>query len=147
VIGEASRGTLGQSEEAKYGVGMRRHTAIMAVAIAGVVLTAVVFYGAVWEPNGETSLLLPETFELSADAREITVAYCGSTADRIATQSVREDDQAVTVSVRMRRERDVFQNGSAVKVTFPLTAPLGGRVVQDEAGAAIPSRRPYVCPG
>jgi hypothetical protein len=124
-----------------------RRAAIIAVAIAGVVLTAVVFYVAVWEPNNETYTLRPETFELSADAREITVAYCGSTADRITTQSVREDDHAVTVSVRMRRERDVFQNGTAVKVTFPLKAPLGGRVVQDEAGAAIPSGRQYLCPG
>jgi len=106
-----------------------------------------VFYAAVWEPNNETYTLRPETFELSADAREIAVAYCGSTADWIATQSVREDDHAVTVSVRMRRERDVFQNGTAVKVTFPLKAPLGGRVVQDEAGVAIPSGRQYLCPG
>ena len=126
---------------------MPRRAAIIAVAIAGVVLTAVVFYAAVWEPNNETYTLRPETFELSADAREIAVAYCGSTADWIATQSVREDDHAVTVSVRMRRERDVFQNGTAVKVTFPLKAPLGGRVVQDEAGVAIPSGRQYLCPG
>jgi hypothetical protein len=124
-----------------------RRGATIAVAIAGVALTAVVFYGAVWGPNNETYTLRPETFELSADAREITVAYCGSTADRIATQSVREDDHAVTLSVRMRRERDVFQNGTAVKVTFPLKAPLGGRVVQDEAGAAIPAGRQYLCPG
>jgi|SRR6478672_9955162 len=124
-----------------------RRTAIIAVAIAGVILTAVVFYASVWGPNNETYALRPETFELSADAREITVAFCGSTADRIATQSLREDDHAVTVSVRMRREPDVFQNGTAVKVTYSLNAPLGGRVVQDEAGAAIPSGRQYLCPG
>ncbi len=126
---------------------MRRPAAIMALAIAGVALIAVVFYAAVWEPNNETYTLRPEAFELSADARQITVAYCGSTADRIAAQSVREDDHAVTVSVRMRRERDVFQNGTAVKVTFPLKASLSSRIVQDEAGTGIPSGRQYLCPG
>jgi hypothetical protein len=126
---------------------MRRRATIIAVAIAGVILSAVVFYAAVWEPNNETYTLRPETFELSADAREITVAYCGSTADRIATQSVREDDHAVTVGVRMRRERDVFQNGTAVKVTFPLRAPLGSRMVQDDGGTPIASGRQYICPG
>jgi hypothetical protein len=126
---------------------MRRGAAIMALAIAAVALIAVVFYATVWGPNNGTFTLRPETFELSADAREITVAYCGSTADRIAVQSVREDDHAVIVSIRMRQGRDVFQNGTAVKVTFRLKAPLGSRIVQDEAGTAIPSGRQYLCPG
>jgi hypothetical protein len=119
----------------------------VALAIAGIGLSAVLFYAAVWQPTYDTRMLQPEAFELSTDARQITVAYCGSTADRIAAQSVREDDHAVTVSVRMRRERDVFQNGSVVTVTFPLRAPLGSRVVQDEGGTAIPSGRQYLCPG
>ena len=119
----------------------------MALAIGAVALIAVL-YAAVWVPNSEpTYTLQPEAFELSADGREVTVAYCGTTADRIAGQSVREDDRAVTVGVRLRRERNVFQNGTAVKVTFPLKASLGSRIVQDEAGTAIPSGRQYLCPG
>jgi hypothetical protein len=126
---------------------MGRRGAVVALVIAGVGLIAVVFYAAVWQPSDDTHTLRPEAFELSTDARQITVAYCGSTADQIAAQTVREDDHAVTVSVRMRQERNVFQNGTAVKVTFPLNAPLGSRIVQDEGGTAIVSGRQYLCPG
>ncbi len=126
---------------------MRRHPATIALAVAGVALLAAVVYVAVWEPNNETFTLRPETFDLSADAREINVAYCGSTTDRIAAQSVREDDHTVIVSVRMRRDRDVFQHGTPIKVTFPLKAPLGSRVVQNEAGTAIPFGGQYLCGG
>lgn len=108
---------------------------------------AVVLYVAVRDLNSDMYTPRPEAFELLANDREITVAYCGSTADTIAAQSVREGAEAVVVSVRLHQKRDMFQNGTVVKVTFQLKAPLGGRTVEDDAGAPIPSGLQYLCPG
>jgi hypothetical protein len=119
----------------------------VALAIVAAGLIAVVFYYAVWTPNQDTYTPRPETFELSADGREVTIAYCGLTADTVVTRNVHEDDRTVVATVRFRRRREEFQNGTVVKVTFALKAPLGSRTVQDDAGTAISSGRQYLCPG
>jgi hypothetical protein len=119
----------------------------VALAIAAVALIAVVFYYGVWTPNQDTYAPRPEAFELLADGREVMIAYCGSTADFVVTHSVREDDRTVVVGARFRRRPEEFQNGTVVKVTFALNAPLGSRTLQDDAGTAISSGRQYLCPG
>ena len=128
-------------------VNVSRRTTIVVLAIAAIGLIAVVLYYAVWAPNQDTYAPRPEAFELSADGRGVMAAYCGSTADAVVTQSVREDDRTVVVDVRFRHRREQFQNGTVVKVTFALNAPLGSRTVQDAAGIAISSGRNYLCPG
>lgn len=126
---------------------MSRRTTIVALAVAAIGLIGVVFYYALWTPNQDTYAPRPEAFELSADGRRVMVAYCGSTADTVVTQSVREDDRAVVVGVRFRHPREQFQHGTVVKVTVALNAPLGSRTLQDDAGIAISPGRNYLCPG
>ncbi len=115
--------------------------------MAAIGLVGVIWYYAVWTPNQDTYAPRPEAFALSADERGVMVAYCGSTADTVVTRSVREDDRMVVVGVRFRHRREQFQNGTVVKVTFALNAPLGSRTMQDDAGIAISAGRNYLCPG
>ncbi len=126
---------------------MSRRTTIVALAIGAIGLVAVVLYYAVWTPNQDTYAPRPEAFELSPDGRGLMIAYCGSTADTVVTQSMREDDHTVAADVRLRHPRGEFQHGTVVKVTFALNAPLGSRTMRDDAGVAISSGRNYLCPG
>jgi hypothetical protein len=124
---------------------MNRRATILAaaVAVAGVGGIAVAVYMPIWD----TYTPRPETYEVSADGAHITVAFCGSNADTIATQAIREDDRSVIVGVRLRQNRKVFQHGTSLKVTFALQGPLLSRVVRDEGGTPVPSGSQYLCPG
>jgi hypothetical protein len=119
----------------------------IAFAILLTVAAAAAIGIAVYLSTSDTYVARPQGYELSADALHITVAFCGSNADTIAAQTVREDDRSVAVGIRLRQTRGVFQSGAVHKVTFALTAPLGSRVVTDDGGTAVPPGSQFLCPG
>jgi len=110
--------------------------------VVGVTLIAFVTYF-FWD----TYTPRPQAYEVSADGRQITVAFCGRTAETVSAQSLREDEQNVVVDIRLRMHRDVFQHGGAHKVTFALRGPLRDRIVRDGSGNAVPPGSQFLCPG
>jgi hypothetical protein len=88
----------------------------------------------------------PEAYELSADGIQVTVAYCGSTGDTIASQTLREDERSVVVGVRLR-QHEGFRNVTVVRVGYTLRSALSSRVVQGENGTAIPAGSQFLCSG
>jgi hypothetical protein len=88
-----------------------------------------------------------ESYEASADARVITLSFCGSTAETIFSQQAREDARSVVVDIQLSIAREQFQNGTVHRVTFALGSPLGDRVVRDSNGTVVPHAAQYLCPG
>jgi hypothetical protein len=87
-----------------------------------------------------------EAYEISGD-RQLTVYFCGSTADTIVWKIASEDAHGVLVGARMSRNRELFANGVTVTMSVELTAPLGDRVVRTESGKVLGRGKGFLCPG
>ena len=111
------------------------------------VTVAIVALGIVLASTWDTYAPRAEGYELSANSREITVAFCGGTADTVDARTLREDERMVVVGIRLRMHRDQFEHGTVHRIVFPLKTELGGRVVQDEGGIAVPQSSQFLCPG
>ena len=116
----------------------RRWLLGVAALVAGIGVLALATYRDTYTPP-------PAGYSVSDNDREITVGFCGTTADTIEGRTFGEDDRSVTVGVRLRAHSG-FANGTAHKVTFVLREPIADRVVRDVGGTAVP-RGSYVCPG
>jgi hypothetical protein len=117
---------------------------LFAVALAGAAAIATALYALA------ADTYVPQTFEsydVSTDEREVTVAFCGSTNERVIFPRAREEDRSVVVDVRVWIARNYFHNGTVHRVTFELAAPLGERAVRDATRRAIPRRAQFLCPG
>jgi hypothetical protein len=115
----------------------------IAAVISGTIVIGLVAYVWIWD----TYTPRPEGYDVSADSREINVAFCGGTADTIDALTSREDARTVIVGARLRRHRDQFEHGTVLRVTFPLTTPLAGRTVRDPGGNAVTQGSQFLCPG
>jgi hypothetical protein len=122
---------------------MRQRVLVLAVVTVGIVVLGFALYGSVWD----TYTPRAEGYDLSANSREITVAFCGGTADSVDSRTFREDERRVVVGIRLRMHRDQFEHGTVHRVVFPLRTELDGRVVQDEGGNPVPQSSPFLCPG
>jgi hypothetical protein len=117
---------------------------LIASGIAGAAVVAIAAYMFARDTYIPQAL---ESYELSADSREVTVAFCGSTNETVIFQRAREDGQSVVIDLRLWAARNVFYNGTAHRVTFALEKPLGGRVVTDASGHAVRRGAEFLCPG
>jgi hypothetical protein len=123
---------------------VNRRLVILAASAAVAVIGAVVIAMAM--SNANTYTPRPEAYELSADGIHVTVAYCGSTGDTFASQTLREDERSVVVGVRLRQYQG-FQNGTVLRVGYTLRSTLSSRVVQGENGTVVPAGAQFLCPG
>jgi hypothetical protein len=121
---------------------MRRWVLAVALLILAIVVLGIVL-GSAWDTYAPRA----EGYELSANSREVTVAFCGGTADTVDARTLREDERRVVVGIRLRMHRDQFEYGTVHRITFPLRTELGGRVVQDEGGLPVPQGSQFLCPG
>ena len=112
--------------------------------MAGAAVVAIAVYMFVRDTYVPQAL---ESYDLSADSREVTVEFCGSTNETVIFQRAREDDQTVFIDLRLWAARNVFYNGTAHRVTFTLAKPLGERVVTDANSHPIPRGAQFLCPG
>jgi hypothetical protein len=117
---------------------------LVALGTAGAILVAIALYAFVRDTYVPQAL---ESYDLSADARGVTVAFCGATNETVIFQRAREDDRNVVIDLRLWADRSVFYNGTVHRVTFTLTTPLGDRVVTDASGRAVPRGAQFLCPG
>jgi hypothetical protein len=115
----------------------------IAVVIAGVVVLGLALFASVWDTYEPRA----EGYELSANAREITVAFCGGTAETLDARTLREDERSVVVGIRLRVHRDQFGHGTVHRINFPLMTELGSRVVRDQRGNAVSQSQQFLCPG
>jgi hypothetical protein len=117
---------------------------LIPLGIVGAILLAIGLYGVVRGTYVPQTL---ESYDLSADSRNVTVAFCGSTNETVIFQRAREDDRNVVIDLRLWADRNVFYNGTVHRVTFTLTTPLGDRVVTDATGRTVPRGGQFLCPG
>ena len=122
------------------------HQFAIAFLVVALLVSVVVLAVAVWLSARDTYTPRLEAYEVSADSGQITVAFCGTTAETVAAQSLRKDDINVVVEIRVRMERGFF-NGTVHKATFALRTPLGNRIVRDASGNPLPHGSQFVCPG
>jgi hypothetical protein len=122
---------------------VRQRVLALAVVIVGIVVLGLAWYGSVWDAYTPRA----EGYELSANSREITVGFCGGTADTLDGRTLREDERRVVVGIRLRVRRDQFEHGTVHRIVFPLRTELTGRVAQDEGGNVVPQSSQFLCPG
>jgi len=123
---------------------MNRRSGIFIAAAAVAVVGAVAVVIAISTANTYTPP--PVAYELSADGTHVTVAYCGSSGDTIASQTLREDERSVVVGVRLRQYQG-FRNGTVQKVGYTLRSALSSRILQGENGSVVPAGSQFLCPG
>jgi len=121
---------------------MRRWVLALALVIVAIVALRIVV-ASTWDTYAPRA----EGYERSANSREITVAFCGGTADTVDARTLREDERTVVVGIRLRMHRDQFEHGTVHRIVFPLTTELGERVVHDEQRSAVPQSSQFLCPG
>ena len=108
---------------------------VVAAGVIGLaVLTVVLFLGSL----ASVHTVHVDSFQRTADPRKILLNVTIGLGDEFAERTVNEDDQTVTVTLRVRQAsgpRDLL--GVAVPVVVTLREPLGARRVLDFDGAPV----------
>jgi hypothetical protein len=107
---------------------------VTAGVIGLIVLTVVLFFSALATVRTATM----DSFQRTGDPRKIVVNVTIGLGTEIAERSVREDANAVTVTVNVRQSPGSYPAlGLWVPVLVSLKEPLGDRAVLDSTGRAV----------
>jgi hypothetical protein len=108
------------------------------VVIASLVGLAVLTVALLLSSLATVSTARIDSFQRTGDTRKIVVNLTIGIGDEVAERSVREDANAVTITVRIRRTLDsVPALGVWIPVVVSLKDPLGERAVHDATGQAV----------
>lgn len=118
---------------------------VVAAGVIGlIVLTVVLFFSALATVRTATI----DSFQRTADPRKIVVNVAIGLGTEIAERSVREDPDAVAVTVRVRQGSGVYDAiAFYVPVLISLKDALGDRAVLDADGRTVRDLGNYVPPG
>jgi hypothetical protein len=118
---------------------------VVGAAVIGlIVLTAALFLSSL----ASTRAVRIDSFQRSADPRKLIVHVTIGLGDEIAERSVNEDEQRVTVTVRVRQPVGARVSlGIPVPVLVSLKQPLESRVVVDHDGSQVRDLGIYFAPG
>ena len=114
---------------------MRSERFVVASGVIGlIVLTVVLFFSTL----ATVSTATIDSFQRTGDPRKIVVNATIGLGTEIAERSVREDANAVTVTVNVRRSPGSYPALALwVPVLVSLKEPLGDRAVLDSSGRAM----------
>jgi hypothetical protein len=116
------------------------------LAAAALFLVAVAVVVALVSASSVTDVRV-DSYQLTADPRQIVANVTVGVGYEITDHSVREDPTTVTLTVRARRP-----NGSSTAAGIPIPVPitllnaLGERTVIDSFGSVVPQRGTYRAP-